>query len=379
MLKKQNGITLIALIITIIVMLILVGVTINVALNGGLFEKAEQAAVGTEKQAVYEQILSNIELTNDGKISVKGTFDKVIAEFGADKVTNINPATIDENTTEVTFSIVGKAGTYNYKISTTGIEKDTVQPSEPNTNSDIKVFDLRDSLGEYIIFSNSDNVIYACAELEVISFMPGNISDYGLDFNNETECNELEVVYYPDLGFPIAISPDGNKMYLPTNLEEIDGTNNVAIFAETVYVENEEELVEQFYHTSTEYSYYNTERFYYEWPGTAIISYTDCMAYINYEGEDARVVAYMSDSRTAEIATIYNSKINSIETLSDDVIFEIRTGTNESEKENITINAGAKKINLADGEIGYIQGDNIYILEGCLSLTPFANSADFPN
>ena len=37
MLKKQNGITLIALIITVIVMLILVGVTVNVALNGGLF------------------------------------------------------------------------------------------------------------------------------------------------------------------------------------------------------------------------------------------------------------------------------------------------------------------------------------------------------
>ena len=39
-LKNKKGITLIALIITIIVMLILVGVTINVALNGGLFETA---------------------------------------------------------------------------------------------------------------------------------------------------------------------------------------------------------------------------------------------------------------------------------------------------------------------------------------------------
>ena len=126
-LKRNKGITLIALIITIIVMLILVGVTINVALNGGLFTKAEDAAIGTEKQAIYEQIVSNMELTNDGKISVKGTFDKVIAEFGADKVTNINPATVDANTTEVTFSVVGKTGTYNYKISTTEIEKDPIQ------------------------------------------------------------------------------------------------------------------------------------------------------------------------------------------------------------------------------------------------------------
>ena len=39
--KKEKGITLIALIITIIVMLILVAVTISVALNGGLFNNAK--------------------------------------------------------------------------------------------------------------------------------------------------------------------------------------------------------------------------------------------------------------------------------------------------------------------------------------------------
>ena len=44
---SQKGITLIALIITIIVMLILVGVTINVALNGGLFSKADEATTKT--------------------------------------------------------------------------------------------------------------------------------------------------------------------------------------------------------------------------------------------------------------------------------------------------------------------------------------------
>ena len=41
--KKQKGITLIALIITIIVMLILVGVSVTVALNGGLFSTAKKA------------------------------------------------------------------------------------------------------------------------------------------------------------------------------------------------------------------------------------------------------------------------------------------------------------------------------------------------
>ena len=45
--KNNNGITLIALIITIIVMLILVAVTVNVAIQGGLIEKAQIAKTKT--------------------------------------------------------------------------------------------------------------------------------------------------------------------------------------------------------------------------------------------------------------------------------------------------------------------------------------------
>ena len=52
-----KGITLIALIITIIVMLILVGVTINVALNGGLFKKAEIAMSKTQEEIEKEQLM----------------------------------------------------------------------------------------------------------------------------------------------------------------------------------------------------------------------------------------------------------------------------------------------------------------------------------
>ena len=54
-LKNNKGITLIALIITIIVMLILVAVTVTVALNGGLFSTAKQAASGTQREAEREE------------------------------------------------------------------------------------------------------------------------------------------------------------------------------------------------------------------------------------------------------------------------------------------------------------------------------------
>ena len=56
--KSKNGITLIALIITIIVMLILVGVTVTTAIKGGLFSSAKQSAKGTTMAREKEQIIS---------------------------------------------------------------------------------------------------------------------------------------------------------------------------------------------------------------------------------------------------------------------------------------------------------------------------------
>ena len=65
--KNQNGITLIALVITIIVMLILVAVTITMAVNGGLFDYARSAGQQTNQAVKNEQELASIasNLTTD--------------------------------------------------------------------------------------------------------------------------------------------------------------------------------------------------------------------------------------------------------------------------------------------------------------------------
>ena len=87
--KKQNGITLIALIITIIVMLILVGVTVNVALNGGLFDAAKQAVAGMNIAQIKERaLMTQVELMADMKttediIVVTQEFkNRLATEFG---------------------------------------------------------------------------------------------------------------------------------------------------------------------------------------------------------------------------------------------------------------------------------------------------------
>lgn len=63
---SNRGITLIALIITIIVMLILVGVTITVAVNGGLFEYAAKAGKETNEAITEEKMLA------EGKVKIDG-------------------------------------------------------------------------------------------------------------------------------------------------------------------------------------------------------------------------------------------------------------------------------------------------------------------
>ena len=73
----HRGITLIALVITIIVMLILVAVTINMAVNGGLFAHAGNAAKGTKEAIKEEQGLGSLA---DGM-----TTDELITKFTTDK------------------------------------------------------------------------------------------------------------------------------------------------------------------------------------------------------------------------------------------------------------------------------------------------------
>ena len=81
--KNKDGITLIALVITIIVMLILVGVTINLSVNGGLFKKTRDAAYDYDIAQIKENladyqieycqntgyVLSDETMTNLAKIS----------------------------------------------------------------------------------------------------------------------------------------------------------------------------------------------------------------------------------------------------------------------------------------------------------------------
>ena len=118
-LKNKNGITLIALVITIIVMLILAGVTITMAVNGGLFDYAKRAGEETEIARDEELIMSSLVGWGVEKYTGNKTLAQVLAaDFGAENVVAV------EGGAEVTLSsgktyIVSENGTITEKTGIT--------------------------------------------------------------------------------------------------------------------------------------------------------------------------------------------------------------------------------------------------------------------
>ena len=80
--NNEKGITLIALIVTIIVMLYLVAITIKMVVNGGLFNHAGDAAKGTNDAIKAEQNIA------DGGVAVDGEWFNTIDEIDESLITN---------------------------------------------------------------------------------------------------------------------------------------------------------------------------------------------------------------------------------------------------------------------------------------------------
>ena len=78
--KKEKGITLVALIITIIVMLILVAVSVSIIINSGLVGKAKDGAERYKESAEKEGNITTVNIVENG----------VERTVTIDELTNIN-------------------------------------------------------------------------------------------------------------------------------------------------------------------------------------------------------------------------------------------------------------------------------------------------
>ncbi len=93
-------------------MLILVGVTINLATNGGLFEKSRTASKDTEQKKILEELIAMAEFDNDGKINVDSLIEKVGAKYDGSRY--------DQTNSKLT--VKGNKGDFYYKVTDTEIK-----------------------------------------------------------------------------------------------------------------------------------------------------------------------------------------------------------------------------------------------------------------
>lgn len=144
-LKKDLGITLIALILTIIVLIILSSVIINMLVGqNGIFTRAMEARDKTEQSAITEQLeIAKLDysLTNDESFSLKGFIDYISSKsVGGYTVTDSDK--IDLNASSCYFTINAKWLYYseqngkNITISSIGKIGEKLTPTVPTLTSE---------------------------------------------------------------------------------------------------------------------------------------------------------------------------------------------------------------------------------------------------
>ena len=139
---NEKGITIIALIITIILLLILVGVSINLAIKGDLFGSAEKAVSGTNDKTAQEQTRVD---------ELMGELDKVEKQQKeqeeAEKQKNLLGKRVTENTKYVSN---GKTAWIPKGFTVSGIK------SEQSINKGLVIYDIPE--GTTPDWSNPDSV-----------------------------------------------------------------------------------------------------------------------------------------------------------------------------------------------------------------------------
>ena len=183
--KKNQGITLIALIITIIILLILAGIIIDIAIDGKLFDKAQETVkdtndkLGKDKNRIDGIIneWDDLEVGISGNTSGNETEDTPPANIGPviskvalqSKTTNtitISSKATDENGDNLTYALytsTSQNGTYTKKTTTSGTQNTTVTLSATSlSNYTTYWWYVTVSDGEETVTSSKQSTITYC-------------------------------------------------------------------------------------------------------------------------------------------------------------------------------------------------------------------------
>ena len=144
--KKNKGITLIALIITIIILLILVGVSLNLLIKGDLFGSAEKAVTGTNAK-VNEQQTRVDELMGELEEVEREIEEQERQQEEAEKQKNLPGTRVTENTKYIRD---GKTAWIPKGFTVSGIK------SEQSIDNGLVIYDIPE--GTTVDWTNPDSV-----------------------------------------------------------------------------------------------------------------------------------------------------------------------------------------------------------------------------
>ena len=186
--KTQKGITLIALIITIIVMLILVGVSVSVALNTGIFKSAQGAAKNTQLAREDETALSNGTINikgQEGEINIDDYVASLKGEDGEGAQWELT-TDADENG-EISVgdllspTVEGLENEKFYVIADNGTTLTLLAERNVNTSADVNA---QASGNNQVIFHISSNVYNGSDIQGLVNAYVGKLTELGLDLED---------------------------------------------------------------------------------------------------------------------------------------------------------------------------------------------------
>ena len=192
--KNKNGVTLIALVVTIVVLLILAGVSINALFgNSGIIEKAKEAQ-SKMNEAKQNDLNALNELNNWLENNVSGTSSE--SNVLRKQITNTTTNTLTNDTDYINADLQIDVKTLdgcNYNA--TNINKLEILSGNTTKNITFKncneVIIYSDAILENVSFINCTNItVYAGASVENCSFVPEesvvNIKMMGATIENST-------------------------------------------------------------------------------------------------------------------------------------------------------------------------------------------------
>ena len=198
--RKENGITLVALVVTIIVLIILAGVTLNIILdNDGIINKAKQAADEYENaQREEQEMLGEIE----GYIEYAGKTAPIPAEYTKSQIT-----TEDEVAEGLVIYEIPEGATVNWteEVDEKGKNQSTITIGESTTN-------LQETVNQYVWIPVEDiNSMVMCKS---------NTGDSIC--NLVLEENTLKCTTHPDTATDFV-----GRLYIGVETEKMEGDNRI--------------------------------------------------------------------------------------------------------------------------------------------------------